>query len=211
MKGQKLNLSPQKYLFGKKRARYYRWQVENFSYLETATMLIPRQPQSANHIREPMWMLDQGKRRNQILKARYFQGRTNNPREWEEEEGTQEGSQKVDMGHGANTLVEHCCPFWSYILSFMSLGRPCELKVLQTEQTVRACFQSIYFHLFYFISIHLLIFIYIHISRKQMLKIFGTRKSVINRVCSYLICPAYLNKWKWYPIKKSHNRIIKWG
>lgn len=83
----------------------------------------------------------------------------------------------------ANAQVEHCCPFSLYIFSFPSLGKPFEFKGLRTEHTVRAWFQSIYFHT----------------NKIQMLKIFRTRKSAIK---SLFDMPCLLKKIKMISYKK---------
>lgn len=99
----------------------------------------------------------------------------------EKSKSSSRGKSKGGHGPCANTPHEHSCPLSLHMLPFLSQRNPSEVKGLRAEQTVRVCFQSIYFHL----------------VKYKCWKIFEKRKSVIKCTCS-IDTPCLFKTLKWY-------------
>lgn len=117
------------------------------------------QQRSANHARKPIWVLDQGRRKKQIPKADLFRERLATQGN-EKSRGNSRRNSEGRHGFWGKHPVEHCCPFWLNILSFLSLRRPGEFKVLWTRADKKSLFPK---YLFSFVLFHYYSFTYFHL------------------------------------------------
>lgn len=147
-------------------------------------MLISKQLGSANHRREPMWVLDEGKRKNQILKARFIQQKTGKPSKGEEYEQI-----KREVKRWTWAVGKH--PSWAQLPTVIAHAPlPVPAKPIWSQRTEgRADCKSLF-------SKYLFSF-----NKIQMLKIFEKRKSVIKCTCT-IDTPCLFKTLKWYPVKK---------